>query len=1113
MKPINFNYLKNKKNKLLSFTIYLIITFIVMRELLFSSGMIMYYVNPVIPPFKSQIISRAYTRSYNWNGESLGHPVIYPSEIYFDYILGIFGMLGFDGGILSKLSVFLCILFSGIFMYTFTKELEFNDKSAFISGLYYMISTVMFTKILESHLFYVLGYTLSPLIFLLFIKAIKENKINIKLLILSGIFFALAISQLQFLFMLFPLIAIYTLFVLKQKLIVKLTALFVFCLICLLIHLTWILPLVFTPTVISSLASTLVTFDSFIGTSLSPIDAFRVSGFYFPFFKVSAIKIVPFWNVFSVLFIIIAFIPLLMKPNKNILFFSSTAILLILLICGLKSPFSSFFIWIIKNIVLSGMFREVYHLSFLLVFSYSILLGSAIIAFEKLFVKNVKYYNNVYKHFPFLIYIIIILLYLGPFFTGDFGGNLHSYDFKDYQQLYDDFSLEENDFKVLMMPMGHIVKYDTNWKQWGSDVLQQIFPESVLDPYQNEGTDSQGFVTYIYRKINENGLASSPASVYYLSKDVSSEAKLLGLANVKYIILRKNVISILDNYFDIVKSKLNNSDDFRLVKSYNNESIIVFENKHYIPHIYSSSKMNLFVGDLSMATTNGVFPFITIKNLGKKDIPFTGLYLNREYYMDYVSSFIPEKYITKLTLYAMQTNPYINWAPYHRTWWDDPRFTKSLERDIVVAKKSGANLTLQFNVENTSDYILLIKYSLGALWDYLPDSSFMISLDGEQLKTFNMEDASLGEISWANLTLYNLSKGKHRLTIENIGQNKTCVKGCPVEGETVILKLIAVPYNVFQNSFQKAESYLSRITKDFNIQTIPEYKRLLLDGFKKGSLDYPGEIKIENDIAEFSFQVNKSRNKDSGFGFIRVFDSEDWTNFNKLTFQFYTETSKECDMLIAIYSDRYYKERGDIVRFWLGRFNLMNGWNKISVDLSQVPKDDIDQLYFQVGDSICNQDGKKVTFKFSNFTLINDTSIFFNPIYYDDSLKKISVKKENPTYYKATINTEKPFFLVFSESYDEKWEAFVNEKEKVPDEYHFVANSFANAWFVNKTGNFTITLEYTPQRLWNLGSKISFSIIGILLAFILIPKSKIRRIKEIVIRKRSHSFNCPNPIK
>jgi len=1090
MKLIKLSCPKDK-NKLLVFILYLIITLVVMRDLLFSPGMIMYYVNPVIPPFNFQLIERAYTRSFMWVDESLGRGFAYPSEIYFDYLIGILGLLGFNGEILSKLFMFLCILFSGIFMYMFTKKLEFSNKSAFISGLFYMISPVVFTKILESHLFYLVGYTLSPIIFLLFVSSIKGNEINIKPLVLSGLLFAFAISQLQFFFMLLALITMYTLLMVRQKLIVKFTALSVFFLICLLIHLPWLLPLLSNPNVVSSVAAREVTFGSFEDTSLSPVDAFRIIGFYFPFFKNSAIQLVPFWNIISIIAVAMIFVPLLIRPNKNILFFSGMAVLSIFIVSGFKSPFSELFVWAVKNIFLTGIFREVYHLTFFIAFSYSVLLGSAVTAFEVLLSKYIKL-GNATEYLSFLILVAIILLFLGPFFSGNLGGNMHPYDYKEYKQLFDYFIEQEGDFKVLMLPMDHIVKYDSSWKEWGSDVMQQLFPKSVLDPYQNEGSDSHRVVGYIYRKINNDGLSRSPASIYYLSKDVLSEAKLLALVNVKYVILRKNIISILNNYFELVKNKLSSSNDFKLVKSYNNESILIFENSRFIPTIYTSNEMNLLVGDMSM--TDNLSPFVSIQQLEKKEIPFTGIYLNREYYMDYLSAFVPEEYNIKLIQYAMKPNPYNDWAPYFRTWWDDPRFTKSLEKNIVITKKSGANLTLWFDAENTSDYVLLTKYSLGGLWDYLPDSGFIIYLNGKQIKTFDTEEASLGDITWSSLILHNLSQGKHKLTIENIGNNKNCVGGCSVEGESVILRLIIVPSNILQDSFQKAESYLNKTTKDFDIPTIPEYKKISLDGFKKGSSDYPGEIKVQNDIAEFSFQVNKSRNRDSGFGFIGVFDSEDWTNFNKLTFQFYTENSTDCDVLIDIYSDRYYKEKGDLIRYWIGRFSK-NGWKKITVDLSQVPRDDIDQLYFQIGDGICNQDGKKVTLKFSNFTLVNDTPIF-NSIYRNESVREINVEKENPTYYKLNVDSTTPFFLIFGESYNDKWKAFVNDKYEIPNEYHFVANGFANAWYVNKTGNFTIILEYTPQRLFNLGLEISLTIIIILIAIMIIPERELRLIMK-----------------
>jgi hypothetical protein len=103
----------------------------------------------------------------------------------------------------------------------------------------------------------------------------------------------------------------------------------------------------------------------------------------------------------------------------------------------------------------------------------------------------------------------------------------------------------------------------------------------------------------------------------------------------------------------------------------------------------------------------------------------------------------------------------------------------------------------------------------------------------------------------------------------------------------------------------------------------------------------------------------------------------------------------------------------------------------------------------------------------------------------------VTYEKTNPTKYVLHVNASKPFFLVFSESYHKDWIAYI-DGQRVPNEYHFMANGYANAWYINKTGIYTITLEFWPQRLFYIGSAISIT--TFILCVLYISKSKIKAI-------------------
>ena len=111
------------------------------------------------------------------------------------------------------------------------------------------------------------------------------------------------------------------------------------------------------------------------------------------------------------------------------------------------------------------------------------------------------------------------------------------------------------------------------------------------------------------------------------------------------------------------------------------------------------------------------------------------------------------------------------------------------------------------------------------------------------------------------------------------------------------------------------------------------------------------------------------------------------------------------------------------------------------------------------------------------------------------SKTETSFYKVNPTRYVAKVNTDTPFHLVFSETYHNNWKAYILEDGSTSNDTwyewsalmtwltergrrteitdHYLVNAYANGWYVPKTGNYTIVLEYTPQRLFEIGAIIS----------------------------------------
>ena len=94
------------------------------------------------------------------------------------------------------------------------------------------------------------------------------------------------------------------------------------------------------------------------------------------------------------------------------------------------------------------------------------------------------------------------------------------------------------------------------------------------------------------------------------------------------------------------------------------------------------------------------------------------------------------------------------------------------------------------------------------------------------------------------------------------------------------------------------------------------------------------------------------------------------------------------------------------------------------------------------------------------------------------------------------VESEGPFMLVFSETFDKGWVPYYGEPnwveafytERIPENNHFLVNGYANGWYINKTGSTMITLYFWPQSVYYLGMATSLGTIGACITYLLNPR-------------------------
>ena len=120
---------------------------------------------------------------------------------------------------------------------------------------------------------------------------------------------------------------------------------------------------------------------------------------------------------------------------------------------------------------------------------------------------------------------------------------------------------------------------------------------------------------------------------------------------------------------------------------------------------------------------------------------------------------------------------------------------------------------------------------------------------------------------------------------------------------------------------------------------------------------------------------------------------------------------------------------------------------------------------------------------YGNAALFNSS---YNGISTINNFSKPNVSFVENTPTKVTVhikNATTPYYLVFRETYDPHWAAFFSNGTEVNPRDHIAVNGFANAWYMNKTGNYTVTLYYTLQTdawlTWAVSFAALFATIGI----------------------------------
>lgn len=111
----------------------------------------------------------------------------------------------------------------------------------------------------------------------------------------------------------------------------------------------------------------------------------------------------------------------------------------------------------------------------------------------------------------------------------------------------------------------------------------------------------------------------------------------------------------------------------------------------------------------------------------------------------------------------------------------------------------------------------------------------------------------------------------------------------------------------------------------------------------------------------------------------------------------------------------------------------------------------------------------------------------------------VTYEKLNPCTFKVHVNASEPFTLVFTEAYDPLWKAFIDGETLTSTPTYSLVNSF----YINKTGQFTVTIYFTGQTNADIGLKVALtSFIFLVVALPLVCSNRLDFIKQKIPRMR-----------
>ena len=1045
------SFFNTKRDILVAFLLISCVLFVLTKDLLFFPGLIIH------GDFISTLTTRKFIDIYfpTWTEYGIFDLNGFMRQAYLLIFYGPFFALNLPADIYFKFMIISTLALAGFSMYIFAREILGNyvEKEglficSFASAILYAFNPWVMNRI--SHRFLLTSYSLVPLIVMFFIKMLRHRRVDLKYGFLAAITFTLcstAIHSIVFISLLLSLLYLYRLLFPpsvqknQRKTITLNFALFLILYVS--FNSYWILPLVSHS--ISRLPQPMYVFTvenlRLLSRRSSFLNTLRLISYWNPKvdYSFANSSLDSLWKTTSFLIPIICFSSLLLhKKERKVVYMALVVVAVIFLQSGTNNPipfvYEEFCFSIPFVNKFSWLLRDPDKWGFLLNFIYSIMMGLASAGLMNKLPhllrttnqKNLKFQEKRMRTMNVLfgtLLVFLLFIYVAPTAHNYFGGPLKPVvvpnEFYSTNEWLED---DPFDIKVLWLPK--LTGQGTTWA-----------PDSLIGPFDaySSAKPVAGISQLQSRYLYEYALH------ILLSNRTEVFGKYLTFVNVRYIIFHDSMGN------GDLAGALISQKDVQIIKQ--DGIIYIFENRNESPHIYIPGSSYLVTGSgfeilNSLSFIESFNPTIScISFLDQRTIDGDHPNLSDNVILTPKandSSLLSRKKIVIAPYEAtFHSNPSTLWSKtaIHISSEEWCSYLKEIEienwqfdygKGLVFTWATPTmkeNLTLNDNNLHEISKSVALEMSLKVaetdnyvfLIRYFQNQKggeIGIQLDDMQYTMPTKHQ--LNTFSWKEIDTVRLEQGQHKIILTNI------------KGFNAVNLFALIPKQEYQKTQDQLEKNLQnkRTIYIFEAEKDLYYKNATKSS-RYGGAASNGQILI----------LNQS--------------STVWQNITILKpSQYRIATRSKGQIQIAIDNQTYTINSTRLNWNYVDPIYLDKGKHKIQITTPTNAELDVIYLF-----STQN----------SNETL----QIIFAAE--QKPAEIINQTKINPTKYVVNVNATCSFTLAFAETYDPLWVAYVNGEKVSSTTLYGVINGF----WINRTGQLSVTIEYEPQRWFYYGATIS----------------------------------------